>query len=78
MGGDLAMSAISRTPTTADVEKLEQRIDDLERECDEMRQQLMWYEYDTDVDEARRLRDFIADVRLGIRDLDEYEAVCGG
>lgn len=26
--------------------------------------------------EIRTLREFIADVRLGIRDLDEYEAIC--
>lgn len=28
-------------------------------------------------DEATVLRDFIVDVRLGIRDLSEYEDVCG-
>lgn len=27
--------------------------------------------------EVKLLREFIADVRLGIRDLDEYEAICG-
>jgi hypothetical protein len=28
-------------------------------------------------DEIATLREFIEDVRLGIRDLDEYEAICG-
>lgn len=58
-----------------DVEKLEERTLEAERTAETY---LMASQDDEYLQrQIKGLHDFIADVRHGIRDLDEYEAVCG-
>ena len=64
----------------AEIEKLEAELTDAELERDQARQELEGYQVALGDDEylhreIKCLRDFIADVRLGIRDLSEYNAI---
>jgi hypothetical protein len=56
--------------------RLHAKVRQLQREsaeCTEAIERL----FDDPADDARTLREFIEDVRLGIRDLSEYEDICG-
>lgn len=66
----------------ARIERIAEDVATLEGSRDEAERSAETYLMATQDDEYLRreittLRDFIADVRFGVRDLDEYEAICG-
>lgn len=66
----------------AEIARLEDELIGAELERDEVRTEVESFQVALGDDEylhreIKCLHDFIADVRLGIRDLDEYEAICG-
>lgn len=78
------MSLDDRTALTpADAAKLKQALADASADLEAAYMQIDTYEQAIGDDEAyiaeiKQLREFIGDLRLGIRSLDEYEDVCGG
>lgn len=62
-----------------EVRKLRGKVRTLRGELEELDSQGMGFAFESRGRdrEVEALHDFIRDVRLGIRDLDEYEAVCG-
>jgi hypothetical protein len=52
------------------------RVDSVSRQSRPGENYLLTARHDGLTDEIETLREFIEDLRLGIRSLDEYEAVC--
>jgi hypothetical protein len=57
--------------------RLQAKVRQLEAKLDDGAYEIAGLLDDPAVGEARTLREFIEDLRLGIRDLSEYEDICG-